>query len=191
MTYVIDFDAVHPTVEVLQESLVPWAEAVKRGEYGKSAIVVSTRNESLRAYIQSIAAQRSLPIFVSFSTTPFDVAEADAALPLSATDEETLSAVAALGGRADAAQLASHLRLRHTAATNRLVGLSNKGYLHRQKRAGRTGDLFVDPRLPSVEYSTEVIMGHVRGAVPAREAERAHKALKKALRKPRRPRTSY
>src|SRR5207302_1521622 len=120
-------------------------------------------------YVESIAMQHALPIFVSFSTTPYEVAEAEPAMALSPTEAETLSAVAALGGSTDAAQLASRLGLRHTAATNRLVGLADKGYLQRKKRSGRSGDLFVDPRLPSHDYSNAAFIGQLQGAVPERE----------------------
>ncbi len=191
MTYVVDLDGVHPTVEVLQESLLPWAQAVKRGEFGRSSIVVSTRNESVRNYVQSIAAQYLLPIFVSASTSPFQVIEAETALPLSPTDDETLSAVGSLGGSADAGQLASHLQLQHTAATNRLVALFNKGYLHRQKRPGRSGDLFIDPRRPSQEYSTAAFAGQLRETISAPDSKRAATLLQKAQDKPGSVRTSY
>jgi hypothetical protein len=191
MTYVVDFGGVHPTVEVLQESLLPWAEAVKRGEFGKSSIVVSTRNQSVRTYVESMALQHALPIFVSFSTTPFEVAEAEPAMALSPTEAETLSAVSALGGSTDAAQLASRLGLRHTAATNRLVGLADKGYLQRKKRSGRSGDLFVDPRLPSHDYSNAAFIGQLQGAVPEREIAWARGVVKRPSRKSRRVRTSY
>lgn len=164
MTYVVDLDGVHPTIEVLQEAIVPWAKAVKRGEFGKSSIVVSTRNEALRAQIESIAVQLQLPLFVAISTTPFDVAEAKAAIPLSASEDETLFSVAGLGGSADAAELANQLKLRHTAATNRLVALEEKGYLHRQKRPGRQGDLYVDPRQPSVDHATGTVMAQIKTA---------------------------
>ncbi|MEJ7786478.1 MAG: hypothetical protein WKF96_16875 [Solirubrobacteraceae bacterium] len=51
-----------------------------------------------------------------------------------------------LGGRVTVANFAHATKLEPSAATNRLVNVSTKGYVHRVERSRRDGVLFVDPR---------------------------------------------
>jgi hypothetical protein len=183
---VVDLTDVQPTVDVVSEYLLPLAQDIKLGKYGQSSsLVVSTRNENVRRFVELLAVQHSLPIYLAHSTSPLELAEAHPAGRITATEQETLDAVEALGGRVEASQVAARLKLQHTAATNRLVALGGKGYLYRVSRPGRAGDLFIDPRVPSLEYSVTNVLTALKETTSKEEYERAERLLRRTLRKRR------
>jgi hypothetical protein len=181
MVYMLDLTDVNPTVEVLERFLLPLAQDFKLGRYGDSALVVSTRNSSVRRFVELLAAAHSLPIYVASSTAHLEIAEAEPAGELTATEKQTLSAVSALGGRARAAEIADRLHLQHTAAVNRLVSLTTKGYLYRESQPGRGGDVFVDPRQPSIEQSLDGLLADARHDLPADDYRRIEEILLRSL----------
>ena len=152
MLYLLDLHGVHPTVDVLDTYLRQLASDMKAGAYGESAIVVSTQDRGVRRYVELVAAQENLPIYVSESTTAFSLMQAQPGTSLSETDRQTLRTVMDLGGAADSRDVAKALGLQHTTAVNRLNSLASKGLLSRRRRAGRTTDLYIDFRLASAQY---------------------------------------
>src|SRR5438132_1278956 len=71
VVYMLDLTDVQPTVEVLEGYLLPLAQDIKLGKYGQSSsLVVSTRNPSIRHFVELLAVQHSLPIFLAESTSP-------------------------------------------------------------------------------------------------------------------------
>jgi hypothetical protein len=186
VVYMVDLTDVQPTVEVLEGYLLPLAQDIKLGKYGQSSsLVVSTRNPSIRHFVELLAVQHSLPIFLAESTSPLQLAEAQPAGHLTATEQETLDAVAAFGGRVQASQVATRLRLQHTAATNRLVSLAGKGYLYRVSRPGRAGDMFLDPRVPGLETSVNNVLAALKDTTSREEYERTERLLRRTLKKRR------
>jgi hypothetical protein len=75
------------------------------------------------------------------------LAEAEAVGVLTATERETLEILRQLGGRVTVANFADASGLEPSAATNRLVNVAQKGFVHRVERPRRDGLLFVDPRV--------------------------------------------
>src|SRR6267378_2684842 len=73
MLYLLDLNDVHPTLAVLDAYLRALAIDVKAGRYGESAIVVSTQDPSVLRYLELVATQEDLPLFVSPSTTSFSL----------------------------------------------------------------------------------------------------------------------
>lgn len=152
MLYLLDLHGVHPTVEVLDAYLRQLASDMKAGTYGESAIVVSTPDKGVKRYVQMVAAQEDLPIYVSDSTTTFALMQAEPGASLTETERQTLRIIMNLGGVVDSRDVANALHLQHTTAVNRLNALAEKGLLFRRKRAGRTTDLYVDFRIASADY---------------------------------------
>jgi predicted transcriptional regulator len=157
MLYLLDLNDVHPTIAVLDAYLRTLATDIKAGQYGESAIVVSTQDASVRRYVEMVAAQENLPIYVSPSTTSFALIQAKPGARLTETERETLRSVMELGGVIDARALANALKLRHTTAVNRLNSLESKGLLFRRRRPGRRTDLYVDYRIASAQYSFDTL----------------------------------
>lgn len=157
MLYLLDLNSVHPSIAVLDAYLREFAKQIKAGKYGDSAVVVSTQDESVRRYVEMLAAQDELPIYVSASTTSFALIQAEPAARLTETERLTLRTVMDLGGTADARRVAHHLGLKHTTAVNRLNALCAKGLLSKKRRPGRTTDLYTDFRAASAQYSHETL----------------------------------
>jgi predicted ArsR family transcriptional regulator len=131
--------------------------------------------------VELLATTNSLPIYVTSSTAHLEVAEAEPASQLTATERQTLAAVSALGGRVRAAELAERLHLQHTAAVNRLASLAAKGYLYRQSQPGRSGDVFVDPRHPSVGQTLDGLLAEARHDLPPEDYKRVEEILLRSL----------
>lgn len=157
MLYLLDLNDVHPTVGVLDAYLRTLATDVKAGLYGESAIVVSTRDAAVRRYVEMVAAQEDLPIYVSPTTTSFALIQAQPGAKLTETEQQTLRRIMDLGGVVDARVVAKELKLRHTTALNRLNSLVSKGLLFKRRRPGRRTDLYVDFRIASAQYSFDTL----------------------------------
>lgn len=141
---VLDFGEIVPTPAALREFLVPLGEGVRSGRYGTFALFVSAPDDATREFVQYLSVARDFPIFIAPSLARLD--EATPAGELTRTERETLDLLARVGGTLTAADFAESTGLGVTAAGNRLINLSRKGYVHRIQQSGRTGDLFVDPR---------------------------------------------
>ena len=166
--FVLDLNDVYPYTNVLDTYVLTLAREVREGIHGQVSVVVKTANMALRHQVSMLADVNKVPLFLAALSAPLHVSEAEPA-GLAASDKETIEVVGELGGRVSAAVLAQKLGLRHTAALNRLNGLVSKGYLHRIRRPGRTSDLFVDPRFPSLEESAQRILEATATQLPASE----------------------
>ena len=85
-----------------------------------------------------------LPLYLSPS--PSNLWEGNPVGVLTETEKGTLDTIIALGGRVTASSLAAMENIRPSAATNRLVKLDREGYLLRQPRGRREGDIYIEPR---------------------------------------------
>ncbi len=130
----------------LRELIVRLGQQVRGGLYGDMKLVVVTSDPAVREIVELLANAHSLPIYLADSIDPSAVEDAAPAGDLTKADTETLAELNSLGGMATVTRIAEAMHLEPTAATNRLVNVEKKGYLHRIKRGGRQGDLFVDPR---------------------------------------------
>lgn len=168
--YMLDLNSVYPVADVLQEYVVTLAREVRDGVHGPVSLVVDTRNLSIRHELGYLAGTYQLPLFLASPQSPLSVAEAEPA-GLTPSESETLEMVAEMGGRITAPALAKRLRLKHTAALNRLTPLVEKGFLYRKRQPGRTPDLFGDPRFPDAGEVAERILDATKTELPAAEQE--------------------
>jgi hypothetical protein len=175
--YILDLMTVKPTFDVLNRFLVPLAREIRDGVYGRSALVVSATDPSVRHATELLAAQLDLPLWLADSTTALEIVQASPAGTVSETDRETLRAVVDLGARTGAAEVAAELGIQHTAAFNRLASLSSRGYLHRESRSGRAGDLFIHPLVPALDLATKNMVQSLEGVVNAGELGRIRDQL--------------
>ncbi len=141
---VIDFGASIPTPGVLYEWVVPLGQRARAEGMGQFTLIVSSTDEATRQMASYVAAANSLPLYVTNSCQ--DIHSAEPAGDLTATERETLQVLHRVGGTLTAADFGDRLGIEATAAGNRLVNLSRKGYVHRIVRSRSKGDLFVDPR---------------------------------------------
>ena len=65
---------------------------------------------------------------------------------LTRTEINTLNTINMMGGQVTASSLAASEGIKPSAAANRLANLDQEGYLVRQPRGRREGDLYVEPR---------------------------------------------
>ena len=141
---VFDLAGVSFTPSSLQELILPLAQRIRGGEYGTLQLIISTTDPGVGDFIRYMAQAHQLPIYVA--TSPFDLQEATPAGDLTRTARETLDAIVRLGGQVTASMLAATEDLRPSAATNRLSNLHREGYLVRQPRGRREGDVYIEPR---------------------------------------------
>lgn len=130
----------------LRELVVRLGQGIRGGAYGDLKLVLVTSDPAIREIAGLLAQAHSFPLYVASSRDPSDVERAIPVGDLTAAETETLEQLRALGGMATVARVAEAMALEASAATNRLVNVERKGYLHRIKRGRRQGDLFVDPR---------------------------------------------
>lgn len=130
----------------LRDLIVRLGQRVRGGVYGDLKLVLVADDPATREIVGLLAREHSLPVYLASSFDPESVEEADPVGSLTAAELETLEQLRALGGVASVVRMAELLELEPNAATNRLVNVERKGYLHRIKRGRRQGDLFVDPR---------------------------------------------
>jgi hypothetical protein len=145
-TFVVDLTGVQLTTGALRELIVPLGQRLRGGVFGDVRVVVATHDTDDAEIIGLLARQHELPLFVSVSASPDDVARARPVGAITATDVETLDELGRIGGSATVSVLANAFGIEPTAANNRLVGLARKGYVYRFERDRRKGDLFFDPR---------------------------------------------
>lgn len=141
---VIDFGNFVPTPASLREFLVPLGERVRAGHHANFALFVAAPDEATREFVQYLSTAKDFPVFVAPSLDRLN--EATPAGQLTPTERETLDVLARVGGTLTAADFAARTGVAVTAAGNRLINLSRRGYVHRIEQSGRAGDLFVDPR---------------------------------------------
>ena len=132
------------TPSALQELILPLAQRIKGGEHGTVRLVISTPDPGVRDFIRYMAQAHRLPLYLSAS--PFDLEEGTPVGDLTETERSTLDTIIVLGGQVTASSLAAREGINPSAATNRLVNLDRQGYLVRQPRGRREGDVYIEPR---------------------------------------------
>lgn len=133
-----------PSASVLLELVLPLGQAVRGRTLGPLAVVLCTSDEGTRDVLRALAGTYDLALFVAPSLERLKEAEPLGAL--TATEQETLEVLRGIGGRATVAKFADATGLEPSAASNRLVNVSQKGFVHRVERPRRDGILFLDPR---------------------------------------------
>lgn len=120
------------------------ASAIPSGAFGNVSCVVVASDSHLKNYVRVVAMNSGAPIWISDSWSDY-IHRAEPAGPLTESERETLEALRERGGEATASQIAEQLQLEPAAAGNRLAGLERKGFVFRQRRSKREGDLFLVP----------------------------------------------
>lgn len=146
-TLLLDLKGMDATPGALQNLILPIAQKIRDGSCGPVKLVVATSDPAIAEFIRFLAQSHGLPIFLVSS--PEDLHDARPAGKLTATEEETLSALLQLNGAASSPIIAERFAIELTAANNRLVNLEKKGYLFRITKGGRDADVFIDPRVTS------------------------------------------
>ena len=141
---VLDLAGAALTPSAIQELVLPLAQRIQGGEYGTVRLVISTTDLGVKDFIEYMAHVHQLPIYVCRS--PLDFRQSIPAGILTETESGTLDGIFELGGRVTASQLAEAENIKPNAAKNRLVNLDRAGYLIRQKRSRREGDMYFEPR---------------------------------------------
>ena len=134
-----------PSPAVLLELVVPLGKVARARTHGPLAIVLCTTDPAVRTIVRAVAEMNDLALFLAPAADR--LAEAEAVGVLTATERETLEIVRQLGGRVTVTNFAEASGLEPSAATNRLVNVSQKVSVHRVQRPRRDGLLFVDPRV--------------------------------------------
>ena len=141
---VLDLAGISFTPGALQELVLPLAQRIRGGEHGTLCLVISTADPGVADFIQYMAQVHQLPLYLSPS--PFDLRAGAPVGDLTSTERDTLDTVNVLGGQVTASRLAETEGIAPSAATNRLVNLGREGYLVRQQRGRREGDVYHEPR---------------------------------------------
>ena len=141
---VFDLAGVAFTPATLHELLVPLAQRIRGGEHGTVRLIISATDPAVRDSIRYLAQAQHLPLYLSPS--PFDLPQATPVGDLTTTEIRTLDTILLLGGQVTASRLAATEGIKPSAATNRLVRLDRDGYLLRQPRGRRDGDVYIEPR---------------------------------------------
>ena len=163
---VLDLAGIAFTPSSLQELILPLAQRIRGGEHGMVCLVISTTDPGVSDFIRYMAQVHQLPLYLSHS--PFDLQDGTPVGDLTRTKRNTLNTINVLGGQVTASSLAAKEGLRPSAAANRLANLDREGYLVRQSRGRREGDLYVEPRsvtsTPMVYEEPDGISEHSTGA---------------------------
>ena len=141
---VLDLAGITFTPSALQELILPLAQRIRGGEHGTVQLVISTTDPGVSDFIRYMAQVHQLPLYLCPS--PFDLRESTPVGALTRTETNTLNTINVLGGQVTASRPAAMEDIRPSAAANRLVNLDREGYLVRQPRGRREGDLYVEPR---------------------------------------------
>lgn len=141
---VLDLAGIAFTPSSLQELVLPLAQRIRGGEHGSVRLVISTTDPGVGDFIRYMAQAHQLPLYLSRS--PFDLREGTPVGALTKTERSTLDTIIVLGGQVTASRLAATEGIRPSAAANRLANLDREGYLVRQPRGRREGDLYIEPR---------------------------------------------
>ncbi len=148
-TLILDLSYNAPLAGALEDAIVSIARKTQNGEYGRARLVVCTPDPRLQNVLKGLALLQGLSFFIASS--PATIHSAQPAAPVTVTELQSLQILQSLGGVASSTVFAENVGIELTAAGNRLVSLERQGYLHRIKRPGREGDLYLDPR--AVEIS--------------------------------------
>ena len=141
---VLDLGGSAFTPLALQELIIPLAQRIRGGEYGTVRLVISTSDPGVGDSIRYMAQALQLPLYLSPSSS--NLWKGYPVGGLTETERGTLDTVISFGGRVTASSLAAIESIRPSAATNRLVKLDREGYLIRQPRGRREGDIYIEPR---------------------------------------------
>jgi hypothetical protein len=141
----INLEGRFPSPAVLMELVIPLGRVARSRTHGPLAVVLCTTDEAVRTIVRAVAETHDLALFLAPSADR--LSEAEAVGTLTATERETLEILRRLGGRVTVASFAEASGLEPSAATNRLVNVAKKGFVHRVERPRREGLLFVDPRV--------------------------------------------
>lgn len=141
---VLDLTAWQPTVSALVEYVVPLAQSTRAGRLGPLALVICTEEPHTREVLRALAQLHDLALFVA--PAPDRLSEAEPFGPLTETERGTLEVMQRLGGNVSVADFADATGLAPTAATNRLMSLSQKGFVQKVDRGRPAGSVFLDPR---------------------------------------------
>ena len=141
---ILDLAGLSLTPSTLQELILPLAQRIRGGEYGTVRLLVSTTDTGVSDFLRYMAQAHQLPIYLSDS--PFHLRDASPVGDLMDTARSRLDTIIMLGGQVTASSLAATEGIKPSAATNRLVNLDREGYLVRQPRGRREGDVYFEPR---------------------------------------------
>ena len=141
---VLDLAGITLTPSTMQELILPLAQRIRGGEYGTVRLVISTADPGVADFLRYMAQAHRLPLYLCHS--PFDHHQATPIGSLTKTASNTLDTIIMLGGQVTASMLAEAEGIKPTAAINRLVNLDRDGYLIRQPRGHREGDVYIEPR---------------------------------------------
>ena len=142
--FVLDLAGIALTPLALRELILPLAQRIRGGEYGVVRLVICTTDPGVADFIRYMAQVHQLPLYLSHS--PSELREGVPIGDLTQTESSTLDTIIMLGGQVTASKLAASEEIGHSAATNRLVNLDREGYLFRQSRSRREGDIYIEPR---------------------------------------------
>ena len=146
---VVDLGGSAFTPLALQELILPLAQRIRGGEYGPARLVIRTSDTGVRDFIRYMAQAHQLSLYLCDSPSILMSNLIWEGIPvgdLTNTERDTLNAVVELGGYVTASRLAASESIKPSAATNRLVKLDREGYLVRQPRGRREGDIYIEPR---------------------------------------------
>jgi hypothetical protein len=141
----VNLEGRFPSPAVLLELVAPLGRAARGRTLGQLAFVLCTGDEGLREVLRALAQAYDLSLFIAPSVER--LSEAEPLGSLTPTEHETLDVLRRLGGRVTVANFAEATGLEAPAATNRLVNVFQKGFVHRVERPRREGLLFLDPRV--------------------------------------------
>ena len=151
---VFDLAGIVFTPASLQELILPLVQRIRGGEYGNFRIVITTPDSGVRDFISYMAEVHHLPLYLAES--PFNLRDATPVGAITETEKSTLDTINFLGGHVTASRLAATEGLNPSAAANRLANLDRDGYLLRQPRGRREGDLYIEPRSATTPIISDV-----------------------------------
>lgn len=166
---VLDLAGMEFTPSALQELILPLAQRIRGGEHGIVRMVVSTTDAGVGDFIRYMAHVHELPLYLSYS--PFELKESTPVGALTSTERDTLDTIRELGGHVTASRLAEEEGIKPSAAANRLASLDRGGYLVRQQRGRRQGDLYIQP--PSATTTPMVFGDAFESSTSGTEPDRA------------------
>ena len=141
---VLDLSGIAFTPSALQELVLPLASVFVEAStvpFGSSS---GTADPGVGDFIRYMAQAHQLPVYLSQS--PFNLIDGAPVGDLTDTARGTLDTIIVLGGQVTASSLAATAGIKPSAAANRLANLDREGYLVRQPRGRREGDVYIEPR---------------------------------------------
>lgn len=141
-TIILNLCGIIPAPSVLQELLLPLAARVRSGALGPQTLVVQTHDHGVRDFVNYLAREFDLPLYVTLLGQSLPDAEPGG--HLTGTLKTTLNVIRDLGGEVSASELAKAVGIEPTAAGNRLSDLAEKGYIVKDTASRR--HRFADPR---------------------------------------------